>query len=111
MAKYALWYFMPREGNYEMFSKNVSTSRLRDLGFDYLIILHAPGADGEYGQVPMSGYTYEAGYNDGKNLAQWIERVVSPGLPYLVEIPVLVKDDKEQWKKIRRFTLHSKTSS
>lgn len=47
----------------------------------------------------MSGSTYNDGYNDGKNLAQWIEREVSPGLPYLVEIPVLVKDDKEQWKE------------
>ncbi|WP_367884891.1 hypothetical protein [Thermococcus sp. JCM 11816] len=34
------------------------TSKLRDLGgVDYMIVLHAPpGRDGEYGQMPMSGY-------------------------------------------------------
>ncbi|NJE61732.1 hypothetical protein [Thermococcus sp. 21S7] len=99
MAKYALWYFKPFGGNYAVFDTNTPTSELGNLGFDYIIALHTCGKDGQFGQMPMSGYTYEAGYNDGKKLAQWIEREVSPGLPYLVEIPVLVKDGKEQWKE------------
>jgi len=98
MAKYALWYFKPQWGNYETFDTNMPTSRLSDLGFDYLIILDTVGEGGKYGQMPMSGYTYEAGYNDGKKLAQWIEREVGPELPYLVEIPVLVRENDEQWK-------------
>lgn len=97
MATYALWYFRPQYGNYTIFETNVPTSDLSDLGFDYTIALHAPGKEGEYGQMPMSGYSYDDGYNDGKGLAQWLEQEVNPELPYLVEIPVLVKDDKEQW--------------
>ena len=98
MIKYALWYFEPGYGNYATFDTNVPVSRLADLGFDYIIVLHALGKDGEYGQVPMSGYSYEDGYNDARQLAQWLEQEVNPDLPYLVEIPVLVKDDKEQWE-------------
>ncbi|WCN27601.1 hypothetical protein [Thermococcus kodakarensis] len=44
------------------------------------------------------GQSYDNGYNDGKQLAQWLEQEVNPELPYLVEIPVLVRDDKEQWE-------------
>ena len=74
------------------------TSKLRDLGFDYIIALHTCGENGKYGQVPMSGYSYEDGYNDARQLAQWLEQEVNPDLPYLVEVPVLVKDDNEQWE-------------
>ncbi len=97
MAAYALWYFKPQNGNYATFETNVSISDLGDLGFDYMIALHTCGKDCQLGQMPMGGYSYDDGYNDGKGLAQWLEQEVSPGLPYLVEIPVLVKDGKEQW--------------
>lgn len=98
MTTYVLWYFKPQYGSYAAFDTNMPTSKLRDLGFDYMIVLHAPGRDGEYGQMPMSGYSYDNGYNGGKQLAQWLEQEVNPELPYLVEIPVLVRDDKEQWE-------------
>ncbi|WP_297438497.1 hypothetical protein [Thermococcus sp.] len=73
MAAYALWYFKPQNGNYATFETNVLISDLGDLGFDYMIALHALGKDGEYGQIPMGGYSYDDGYNDGKGLAQWLE--------------------------------------
>lgn len=98
MARYALWYFKPLNGNYATFNTNIPVSELGRLGFDYVICLHATGRNGEYGQMPMSGYSYEDGYNDGKALANWLEETIDSEIQYLVEIPVLVKDDKEQWE-------------
>ncbi|WP_457751860.1 hypothetical protein [Thermococcus sp.] len=108
MAKYALWYFKPQWGNYGTFDTNMPTSRLSDLGFDYMIALHTCGKNCQFGQMPMSGYTYEAGYNDGKNLARWIEGEVTPELPYLVEIPVLVRENDEQWEALEDYGIPPK---
>ena len=101
MSKYALWYFKPKWGNYGMFDTNKPAS-LRELGFDYMIALDTVGPGGKYGQMPRSGYSYDDGYKEGKELAQWIEHEVNPELLYLVEIPVLVKEDNAEWELFKK---------
>ena len=80
-----------------MFDTNKPAS-LKELGFDCMIALDTVGPGGKYGQMPRSGYSYDDGYKEGKELAQWIEHEVNPELPYLVEIPVLVKEDNAEWE-------------
>ncbi len=65
MSEYAPWYFMPYNGDYETFETN-KTGKLKRLGFDYLIALHATGKDSIYGHMP-NGETRREGLERGVN--------------------------------------------
>ncbi|ADC70138.1 conserved hypothetical protein [Methanocaldococcus sp. FS406-22] len=100
--RYALWYFTYNKYTncYEK-EFNGEVSDLLNRKFNYAIALEVK----EGSDIPQSGFSYDNGYNDGKELGKWVDQYLR-GIDYFVAIPYYRKggDDKgekrglEYWK-------------
>ncbi len=78
--KYALWYFKYTNTYEKEFNRTVDD--LLNRGFNYAVALEV--SEGRY--IPQSGFSYDDGYNDGKELGKWLDSYLR-GIDYFVAIP------------------------
>lgn len=94
MAKFALWWVKWNGSNYEsrmtVGDRKATPKDFRERGFDRVVIL-----DGEGRNSHCSGFMYSNGYNDGRELAEW---VLSLGIdmPLYITIPFYRPDGKQR---------------
>ncbi|WP_157198865.1 hypothetical protein [Methanothermococcus okinawensis] len=76
-----MWYFEYNMNQYEK-RFNGEVSDLLNRNFNYAIALEV--SEGK--SLPQSGYSYDNGYNDGKELGIWLDPHLR-GIDYFVAIP------------------------